>query len=177
MKQKKHENKRFDVIKHSLVTNPDSTVVKLKDTFNTYMFMDDFWLKRIYAAAIDYLILFIGTGILWPTAHFAEFVLTMGAFAVLYFTVAESYIGYTLGKKLFTLNVVNLKGTKPTLKNSLTRNISKFNPVLLILDTIIGRITSSTHQKFLDRIANTTVDISPEARLGSEKKPSTIYNT
>lgn len=174
MKSKKHEHKRFDVIKHSLFTDTDSTVVKLKDAFNTYMFMDDFWLKRIYAAAIDYLILFIATGIVWPTAHFAEFVLTLGAFSVLYFTVAEAYLGYTLGKKLFTLNVVNLKGTKLTLKNSLTRNISKFNPVLLILDTIIGRITSSTHQKFLDRIANATVDISPEASLDSEEKHSAI---
>ena len=158
MKNKKHEHKTFDLIKHSLFKSADSTLVKLKDALNTHMFIKDFWLKRINALAIDYLILFFATGIIWPTAHRAEFILIMGMLSLLYFTVTESCFGYTVGKKLFTLQVVNLNGTKPNLKNTFTRNISKFNAVFLILDMIIGRFTSSTHQKFLDKIANTTVD-------------------
>jgi uncharacterized RDD family membrane protein YckC len=152
MKSKKQEPK------HSLFTETGSTFVKLKDAINTHIVMKGFWLKRVNAAAIDYLMLFIVTGILLPTAYFVEFFLAMGLLSLLYFGVAESYFGYTLGKKLFALKVVNLDGTKPSLKDSFIRNISKFNVVFLILDTVVGQITSSTHQKFLDRIANTTVD-------------------
>jgi uncharacterized RDD family membrane protein YckC len=158
MKPKKPEHKRFGLIKHSLFTDNGSTMVKLKDAVNTHVFMEELWLKRLNATALDYCILFVATGIIWPAAHFAEFFLTMGILSLLYFTIAESYLGYTLGKKMFALNVVDSNGTKPSLKNSFTRNISKFNAVFLIADTIIGRFASSTHQKFLDKIANTTVN-------------------
>ena len=158
MKNKKPEHKRSDGIKHYLFTEGASTFVKLKETTLIQTILEDFWLKRAFAVAIDYFILFFITGIVWSTAHFTEFLLTMGLLSLVYFAVTESIFGYTLGKKVFSLKVVNLKGTKPSLKGSFTRNISKFNGLLLFLDTIIGRITSSTHQKFLDRIANTTVD-------------------
>ncbi len=158
MKNKKPEHKRFDRIKHSLFTESASTLVKLKEATHIQTILEDFWLKRAFAATIDYFILFFVTGIIWSTAHIAEFLLTMGLLSLLYFALTESIFGYTLGKKVFALKVVNLKGTKPSLKDSFTRNISKFNGVFLILDTIIGRVTSSTHQKFLDRIAHTTVD-------------------
>jgi uncharacterized RDD family membrane protein YckC len=152
MKSKKQEPK------HSLFTETGSTFVKLKDAVTTHIVMKDFWLKRVNAVVIDYLLLFFVTGILLPAAYLVEFVLAMGLLSLLYFGITESIFGYTLGKKLFALKVVNLDGTKPSLKDSFTRNLSKFNVVFLILDTVIGRITSSTHQKFLDRIANTTVD-------------------
>ncbi|PVX26905.1 MAG: hypothetical protein CW716_05035 [Candidatus Bathyarchaeum sp.] len=158
MKNKKPEHNRFDEIKHSLSTETASTLVKLKEATHIQTILEDFWLKRAFAATIDYFILFFAAGIIWSTAHLAEFLLIMGLLSLVYFAVAESFFGYTLGKKVFSLKVVNLKGTKPSLKDSFTRNISKINAVFLILDTIIGRVTSSTHQKFFDRIANTTVD-------------------
>lgn len=158
MKTKKSNRKQFDSIKHHFVTDTTSTFTKLKNAVNNHTLLKDFWVKRINAAAIDYFILFLVTGIIWPTAHFAEFVLTMGLLSLLYFVITEAFLGYTIGKKMFSLKVVTLKGTKPSLKDSFTRNMSKFNSVFLILDTIVGRITSSTHQRFLDRIANTTVD-------------------
>ena len=158
MKTKKTNHKRFDSIKHHLSTDSASTLIKLKDAVNNHTLLKDFWVKRINAAAIDYFILFFVTGIIWPTAHFAEFFLIMGLLSLLYFVITEAFHGYTVGKKMFALKVVNLKGTKPSLKDSFTRNMSKFNVVFLILDTIVGRITSSSRQKFLDRIANTTVD-------------------
>ena len=141
-----------------MFTETGSTFVKLKDAVNTHIFMKGFWLKRINAAAIDFIMLFFVSGILLPTAHFVEFFVAMGLLSLLYFGITESYFGYTLGKRLFALKVVNLDGTKPSLKDSFTRNLSKFNVVFLLLDTVIGRITSSTHEKFLDRIAHTTVD-------------------
>jgi len=169
MKTKKHEHTKFSLIRHSLFTETGSSLVKMKDTFNTHMFMDGFWLKRLNATTIDYLILLAATGIIWPTAHFAEFFVTMGTLSILYFTVAESYFGFTLGKRLFALKVADFYGTKPSLKESFTRNLSKFNPVFLILDILIGRFASKSPQKFLDKIAHTTVDISPEASLDSEE--------
>jgi hypothetical protein len=158
MKTKKPEHKRFNLIKHSLFNDTKSTIVKLKDAVNIHIFLTDFWLKRISATLLDYFILLIATAIIWPTAHFPEFLLSMGILSFLYFAITESYLGYTLGKKIFALKVVNLSGTKPSLKDSFIRNISKFNVVFLILDTIIGLITLGTHQKFLDKIANTTID-------------------
>ena len=136
----------------------NASIIKLKDATKIQTFLEDFWLKRTFAATIDYFILFFLTGIICSAAHFVEFFLIMGLLALLYFTGTESYFGYTFGKKLFSLKVVNLKGTKPSMKDSFTRNISKFNAVFLIFDTILGRVTSSTHQKLLDRIAHTTVD-------------------
>ena len=158
MKSKKTENDRFDGVKRFLFTEGASTSVKLKEVTHIQAILEDFWLKRTFAATIDYFILFFATGIIWSTAHITEFVVTMGLLSLFYFTVTESVFGYTIGKKVFALKVVNLKGTKPSLKDAFTRNISKFNAIFLILDTIIGRFTSSTHEKFFDRIANTTVD-------------------
>jgi len=158
MKSKKPEHSRFDGIKHSLFTEGAQTLVKLKEVTHIQAILEDFWLKRTFAATIDYFILFFVTGIIWSTAHFAEFLITMGLLSLLYFTVTESVLGYTIGKKVFALKVVNLTGTKPSLKDAFTRNISKFNAIFLILDTIIGRFTSSTHEKFFDRLAHTTVD-------------------
>ena len=157
LKSKKPERKKLDFI-HSLFTDIDLTLANIKDTLNSHILMKEYWLKRINAIAIDYFILLIATGIIWPTAHFTEVFLTMGILSILYFAITESYLGYTIGKKIFALKVVNLNGTKPSLKTAFARNISKFNAVFLILDTIVGRFTSSPHQKFLDKIANTTVD-------------------
>ena len=164
MTTKKQKHKRFDSIKHRLGTDKTSALNKLKDTVTNHTLLKEFWVKRTSAGVIDYFILFFVTGIILPTAHFVEFFVTMGLLSLLYFVITESYLGYTIGKKLFGLKVVNLKGNKPNLKDSLTRNVSKFNAVFLIADMVVGRITSSTHQKYLDRIANTTVD-----------DPSTIY--
>ena len=92
-----------------------------------------------------------------PTAHLTDLILIMGTLSLVYFTVTESYLGYTLGKKIFGIKVTHMNGTKPSLKKIFARNITKFNAVLLLADTIIGYYTSNTHQKYSDNYVNTTV--------------------
>jgi hypothetical protein len=59
MKSKKPENNRFDGIKRFLFTEGASTSVKLKEVTHIQAILEDFWLKRTFAATIDYFILFL----------------------------------------------------------------------------------------------------------------------
>ena len=122
------------------------------------------WVRRIIAIAIDSIVVAIATAVLglvtdisgifnWMSLPFV-----MGLIYVLYFTVAESIYGYTMGKKLVNLKVTLASGKRPSLKNAFIRNISKIYWILLLLDLVGGLITSTDlHQKYSDRVANTTV--------------------
>jgi len=82
----------------------------------------------------------------------------MGLLYILYFSIAETMYGATLGKRLLGLKVVTKKGGRPSFEKAFIRNITKIHGVLLLLDLIGGLITSKDlHQKYTDRIANTTV--------------------
>ena len=82
----------------------------------------------------------------------------MGILYILYFTIAEAYRGATIGKGLFGLKVVTKTGEDLTLESTFIRNISKIHWVLLVLDLVGGLIPSTDlHQKYSDKLANTTV--------------------
>ena len=122
------------------------------------------WVKRLIAILIDSIIVGIATTILglltdlsgifnWMSLPFV-----LGLMYVLYFTVTESVLGYTMGKKLINLKVTLVNGKRPSLKSAFIRNISKIHFLLLLLDTLGGFFTSKdTHQRYIDQIANTTV--------------------
>ena len=75
-----------------------------------------------------------------------------------YFTFADTMYGATFGKAFLNLKVVTITGEKPSFEKAFIRNISKVHGVLLLLDLIGGLMTSTElHQKYSDRIANTTV--------------------
>jgi len=122
------------------------------------------WVKRIIAIVIDSIIVGIATAIMGLLTNLAEifnwlsFPLIMGLIYVLYFTIAESTYGYTIGKKIVNLRVVKADGKKPSLESAFIRNISKIHFLFLILDTIGGFFTSEDHhQKYIDQIAHTTI--------------------
>ena len=82
----------------------------------------------------------------------------MGLLYVLYFTIAESMYGGTIGKMMVGLKVTAVNGERPSLESSFIRNISKIYWVLLVLDVIGGLfIAKDPHQKYSDQIAQTTV--------------------
>ena len=82
----------------------------------------------------------------------------MGLLYVLYFTIAESIYGYTMGKRMVNLKVIKANGKKPGLESAFIRNISKIHVLLLLLDTLGGFFVSKdAHQRYADQIANTTV--------------------
>jgi len=87
-----------------------------------------------------------------------SFPFAIGVIAVIYFIIAETVYGTTIGKNLMGLKVVTTSDEKVSIEKAFIRNISKIHPVLPILDVVGGVITSTDlHQKYSDRIANTTV--------------------
>lgn len=122
------------------------------------------WIKRLIAILVDSIIVGVATTILGLLTNIAgifnwlSFPFVMGLIYVLYFTIAESIYGYTIGKRMVTLKVGIENGQNPNFQNSFIRNISKIHFLLLILDTVAGFFLSKDpHQKYTDQIANTTV--------------------
>jgi len=122
------------------------------------------WVKRAIAILVDSILVGIATAILGLLTNLAgvfnwlSFPFVMGLLYVLYFTITESTYGYTLGKRLVNLKVVQADGQKPSLKSAFIRNVSKIHVVFLLLDTVGGFFTSKdNHQKYIDQIANTTI--------------------
>jgi uncharacterized RDD family membrane protein YckC len=140
----------------------------------------DYWVRRVVALAIDYVIMaiviaiigmivflplaipgifsggfFMPGGILW---NFGFFPFAVGLVMLLYFPVSETRRGATFGKSVMGLKVTTVNGAKPSLGQALIRNLSKIYWVLLLLDVIIGLATESDYkQKFSDRYAGTVV--------------------
>ncbi len=154
------------------------TPVKLEDkaktvveSFESNPQLQDHWIKRAIAYIIDSVIVGVTTTILLTIALFPMFIgnpftffnifsfpFAMGLFYILYFSIAETMYGATMGKRLMGLKVVTKTGGQPSFEKAFIRNISKIHQVLLLLDLIGGLITSSDlHQKYTDRIADTTV--------------------
>jgi len=134
-------------------------------------FLQQHWIKRIIAIVIDSIIVGIAATvlsiiILFPLFlanpfwffNWLSFPFAMGLIYVLYFTLAESFYGGTIGKVWLELKVTAVDGRRPSLESSFVRNISKIYWVLLILDVLGGFfIARDPHQKYSDRIAHTTV--------------------
>jgi len=139
--------------------------------FETDPYLQEHWIKRVIAYIIDSIIVGVATAILLAIALFPIFIgnpaaffnifsfpFAMGLIYILYFPIAETMYGATIGKSLLGLKVVTRTGGKLSFEKAFIRNISKIHGVLLLLDLIGGLITSTDlHQKYTDRIANTTV--------------------
>ena len=139
--------------------------------FETDPNLQNHWIKRLIAYIIDSIIVGVATTILLIIALFPIFIanpasvfnllsfpFVMGLFYILYFTLADSVRGATIGKSLLGLKVVTKTGGNPSFEKAFIRNISKIHWVLLLLDLIGGLITSTDlHQKYSDKMAGTTV--------------------
>jgi len=146
----------------------ESTVV---ERFEKDPQLQEHWIRRLVAYIIDSIIVGIATGILIAIALFPIFIrnpfglinifsfpFAKGLLAVIYFIIVETVYGTTIGKSLLGLKVVTKTDGKLSFEKAFIRNISKIHEVLLLLDVIGGLITSTDlHQKYSDRIANTTV--------------------
>ena len=81
-----------------------------------------------------------------------------GVLFVLYFVLAESWYGRTIGKSVMRLHVVNADGSPADFGQSFVRNISKINWLLLLLDIGVGLFThTQPGQKFSDHFVGTIV--------------------
>jgi uncharacterized RDD family membrane protein YckC len=137
----------------------------------------EYWAKRLFAFVIDAVIVYVVVFILFvilaaivsiPFAIagvaspfnlvFGRFPLIGGIVFVLYFTVAESSNGTSIGKSVFGLRVRTRAGSTPTLGEAFVRNLSKIWWPLLLLDVIIGlALSKSYQQKYADFFMGTSV--------------------
>ena len=146
----------------------------------------EFWLKRLIAYIIDWIIIevavaiisviifiafglgdfiaaFLGSGFaLNPFVPGALFSSGLSAILfLLYFTLLDYRYGKTPGKSLMGFRVVTTDGTPLDLSKSFIRNVSKIYWLLLLLDIIFGLVSRvEPGQKYSDYFAKTNVQAS-----------------
>ena len=154
------------------VENVETQVETVVQSFQKDPRLQDHWIKRLVAYIIDSIILYVVTGILLMIVLFPfnignplgvfnmlSFPFASGLISIIYFTILESANGASFGKGVMNLKVITKGKEKLTIEKAFIRNISKLHPVLLLLDLVGGLITSTDlHQKYSDKIANTTVE-------------------
>jgi len=139
----------------------------------------EYWVRRLIAFVIDAVLVGVVLGLIILTASLGSllvnpftwstfvssisfvtgtFSFLSGVILVLYFSVAESYYGRSLGKGLMGLRVTMDGGRTPTFEMALIRNVSKIYWILLLLDVIVGLAIEVDHRrKVSDRYAHTLV--------------------
>jgi len=124
--------------------------------------LQEHWIRRVLAIIIDAIVVsIVYLAITLPFAlfrvDFLFFPFLWGILLWLYSTVFETAIGGTFGKKLVALHVVALDGVMD-FPRAMIRNISKIFWLFTLLDVLLGAATQGDpRQRYLDRIARTTV--------------------
>ena len=124
--------------------------------------LQEHWIRRFIAFVIDVIIVVVVAFIFslflflfswaWPL-----WMLLTGILWWVYSFIFEGLLGGTVGKKLVSLHVVATDGVMD-LPRALIRNASKIFPLLILIDLVVGMATEGDpRQRFLDRIAHTTV--------------------
>lgn len=144
------------------------------------------WIVRTLAFFIDFLILLvlvftsIITGLVTMSnainndqLELLEFIVMLSVLLIiglspviimfLYFVIFERYWATTIGKWIFGLRTVDISGIKPTWKQVIIRNFTKFQGEFLPFDIIIGMVmekdkgTPGRYQRATDILADTMV--------------------
>jgi uncharacterized RDD family membrane protein YckC len=144
------------------------------------------WLVRTLAFLIDFTILLvlvftsIITGLVtmsdainFDQLELFEFIILMSVLLIigispviimfLYFVILEKYWATTVGKWIFGLRTVDISGIKPSWKQVIIRNFTKFQGEFLPFDIIIGMVmekdkgTPGRYQRATDILADTMV--------------------
>jgi len=124
--------------------------------------LQEHWLKRIVAAIIDWIIISIPFW-LFNFLHSPAYWIwtsTIGAGLIwmVYSAVLEGTRGATFGKQIMDLKVESLFGANLDMARAFERNVSKIFGLFLLIDWIMGMATEGDpRQRYLDRLANTTV--------------------
>lgn len=154
-------------------------MVKALDLIGSNSQLQNHWVRRIIAAIIDGVIMFV----IWMIIAFALVfipggLLIMPFFSgilwILYSAVLEGMMGATLGKRIMSLQVIATEGQMDFIK-ALIRNVSKIYWLLILADWLVGFITEGDpRQRYLDRIADTTVvrTDAQEIFLGAYQPPA-----
>lgn len=119
----------------------------------------EYWVRRLVAVILD---AFAVGAALWllavgplPKGPF-ELATVGGILFYLYTVVFEYLRGQTLGKWLVGLRVVGV-GSKVDLPRLLIREVSKVNPLALVLDVAAGMLVEKNgRQRYLEVLSDTT---------------------
>jgi uncharacterized RDD family membrane protein YckC len=137
----------------------------------------EYWVKRLIALIIDYVIIGIAVWVIGLLVSIPAFVIRaftgipsitpldsifsfipFGILAFFYFSISEVSMGETLGKYLLHLKVARVNGGRVTISQVFIRNISKIYWLLLLLDVVVGLAVEADYkQKFSDKFAGTIV--------------------
>ncbi len=141
-------------------------MVKALDLIGSNNQLQNHWVRRIVASIIDAIIvnviwmviaLMLAIASIFIPGGLLLMPLFPGILWLLYSAILEGMSGATLGKRFLNLQVVATEGPMDFIK-ALIRNASKIYGLLLIVDWLAGFITEGDpRQRYLDRIANTTV--------------------
>ena len=130
------------------------------------------WIQRLIAFIIDAIIVYLVLAVLTllialPTlfagfgffaAFFGGVSIVWGIVFVLYFALAESTYGASIGKHMLGLRVISRTNAKPNFAEAFVRSLSKIYWILLLLDVIIGlAISRGYQQKLSDYYMGTAV--------------------
>ena len=134
----------------------------LLDYISHYKGLQLHWVKRFVALVLDIIfvvlpVYVILVFIIWTLGGWWS-VGIGGVILFLYSGFLESAYGVTIGKAILGLRVVSTKG-KLDLSDTLVRNITKVIPLLLLLEFVVSLVVETTdaHQRYLDKLAKTTV--------------------
>ena len=150
-----------------------ATPVSGFDTLTKDQKAQQYWVERLVAIIIDWIIVGVVLGVLTilvaiPAlftgglgmfgAFFGGLAFLWGLIFVLYNAVMETTSGASIGKKLFHLKVASKEGKNPTFGQAFIRNLSKIYWLLLLLDVIVGLAVSKDYrEKYSDHFIGTSV--------------------
>ena len=143
------------------------------DTLTKDQKAQEYWVERLVAIIVDFVIVYVVLGIItflisipaFLTGGLGVFGAVFGVLAflwglvfVLYNAAMETSSGASIGKRIFHLKVTSKTGSNPAFGEAFIRNISKIYWLLLLLDVIVGlAITKDYHQKYSDHFLGTKV--------------------
>ncbi len=124
--------------------------------------LQEHWIRRLFAFAIDAAIIFaIGLIVAIPLSFLTWAWYWIGGYWgtiwFVYSMLLEAVFGATIGKRLVSLRVVAIDGNL-NIVHTLVRNISKVFGLVFLVDLIVGGVTQGDpRQRLFDRLARTTV--------------------
>lgn len=135
----------------------------LLDYLSHYQGLQYHWVGRFVAFVIDAILVMVPVYVFliflgWLFGGFLGFVGLGGVILFLYSALFEYRWGATIGKMVMGLKVVSIEG-KLELPNAMIRNITKIYVLLLLIEFIVTLVVETTdaHQRYLDKLAKTTV--------------------
>lgn len=135
----------------------------LLDYLSHYQGLQYHWVRRFVALLFDAIFVLLPVYVVlalmsWMLGGFLGFMGIGGIVLFLYSAFFEYSWGGTIGKLIMGLRVVSTKG-KLELMDTLVRNITKVYSLLLLIEFIVTLVVETTdaHQRYLDKLAKTTV--------------------